>query len=62
MLAPWSFYGLVIGLDTQMPKIRRIHRYLRMLAELEKLPWLFQNVAAISTADFDGIIGGADAQ
>jgi hypothetical protein len=33
-----------------------------MLAELEKLPWLFQNVAAISTADFDGIIAGADAQ
>lgn len=57
-----GLYGLVIGLDTQMPKIRRIHRYLRMLADLEKLPWLFQNVVAISAVDFDGIIGGADTQ
>lgn len=57
-----GLYGLVIGLDTQMLKIRRIHRYLRMLADLEKLPWLFQNVVAVSTADFDDIIGDADAQ
>ncbi len=57
-----GLHGLVIGSDTQMRKIRRIHQYLKMLADLEKLPWLFQNVVAMSTADFDDILGGADKQ
>jgi hypothetical protein len=55
-----GLYGLVIGLDTQMPKIRRIHEYLKTLADLEKIPWLFQNVVAISTAEFDDLLGAAD--
>ena len=57
-----GLYGLVIGLDTQMSKIKRIHEYLKALADLEKLPWLFQNVVALNTEDFDKLFGGADKQ
>jgi hypothetical protein len=38
-----------------MPKIRRIGLYLEMLAQLEKLPWLFRNVVALSTVEFDAL-------
>jgi hypothetical protein len=40
-----------------MPKIQRIGRYLETLAELGKVPWLFRNVVALSTADFDALVG-----
>jgi hypothetical protein len=51
-----GLYGFVVGDDRHMPKIRRIGRYLEVLAELGKVPWLFRNVAAISTADFDALV------
>jgi hypothetical protein len=47
-----GLYGMVIGSNRTLPKIRRILRYLEVLAELEKLPWLFQNVVVLSTNDF----------
>jgi hypothetical protein len=46
-----GLYGLVVGQDTQMPKIRRIHRYLEMLGELENPPWLFRNVDVLLGGD-----------
>jgi len=30
-------------------------RYLDVLAQLEKQPWLFRNVVALSTAEFDAL-------
>jgi hypothetical protein len=36
-----------------MAKVRRIGRYLDVLAQLGKAPWLFQNVETLSTQDFD---------
>ncbi len=47
-----GLYGMVIGSDRMLPKIRRILRYLEVLAQLEKLPWLFQNVVVVGTSDF----------
>jgi hypothetical protein len=48
-----GLYGLVVGRDTQMPKIRRIGCYLDMLVRLEKQPPLFHNVVALDTSEFD---------
>lgn len=48
-----GLYGLVVGREENMAKIRRNFEYLRALAELEKLPWLFRNVAALSADEFD---------
>jgi hypothetical protein len=53
-----GLYGLVVGANTVMPKIRRIREYLDVLAHLEKTPWLFRNVAAVSTADFSSVMAG----
>jgi hypothetical protein len=39
-----------------MPKIRRIGQYLELLAQLEKLPWLFRNLVAVSTPEFDALL------
>jgi hypothetical protein len=50
-----GLYGLVVGRDALMPKIRRIGQYLEVLAQLEKLPWLFRNVVALSTVEFDDL-------
>jgi hypothetical protein len=46
-------YGLVIGQESQMNKIRRIQSYLIKLYDLGKQPQLFSNVIALSTAEFD---------
>jgi hypothetical protein len=51
-----GLYGLVVGDDRNMTKIQRIGRYLELLAELGKVPWLFRNVVSLSTADFDALI------
>lgn len=48
-------YGVVIGQDTQMAKIRRIQSYLEMLAQLQKLPWLFRNVVALKDLQLRGL-------
>ena len=50
-----GLYGLVVGRHSLMPKIRRIGLYLEVLAQLEKLPWLFRNVVALSTVEFDAL-------
>jgi hypothetical protein len=50
-----GLYGMVIGSNQTLPKIRRILKYLEVLAELEKLPWLFQNVVVLGTSDFDAL-------
>ena len=54
--AALGLYGVVIGQDTQMAKIQRIQSYLEMLAQLRKLPQLFCNVVALSTAEFDALL------
>lgn len=51
-----GLYGLVIGQDAQMIKIRRIGSYLEMLAHLQKLPWLFRNVVALGTAELHALL------
>jgi len=50
-----GLYGLAVGRDALMPKIRRIVEYLEVLAQLEKQPWLFRNVVTLSTAEFDAL-------
>jgi hypothetical protein len=52
-----GLYGLVIGDDRNIAKIRRIGRYLQILAELAKVPWLFRNVVALSKVAFDQLLG-----
>lgn len=54
--AALGLYGVVIGQDTQMAKIRRIQSYLETLAGLQKLPWLFRNVIALGTSEFDALL------
>lgn len=51
-----GLFGLVVGDDSHMPKIRRIWRYIELLAELGKGPWLFRNVVSISTSEFDCLL------
>jgi hypothetical protein len=51
-----GLYGLVVGDDETFNKIQRIGRYLEVLADLDKVPWLFRNVVALSTAEFDAIL------
>jgi hypothetical protein len=48
-----GLYGLVVGTDKLMPKIKRIGKYLEILAALEKLPPMFRNVHALSTTEFE---------
>jgi hypothetical protein len=54
-----GLYGVVIGKESVMPKILRINEYLRLLAQLEKLPPLFRNVAVFSAQEFDALIAAA---
>jgi hypothetical protein len=51
-----GMYGIVVGNEVCMPKIRRIQQYLELLAELGKLPWSFRNVVILSTAEFDALL------
>jgi hypothetical protein len=51
-----GLYGLVVGAELLMPKIQRIGTYLQVLADLEKLPPMFRNVVALSTAEFEGLL------
>jgi hypothetical protein len=51
-----GLFGIVLGDELAMPKIRRILRYLEALAQLEKLPRLFQNVVVLSTVEFDALL------
>ncbi len=44
-----GLYGLVLGGEKAMPRLERILRYLEQLAQLEKLPYRFQNVVVLST-------------
>jgi hypothetical protein len=48
-----GLYGLVIGPEILMPKIKRIGAYLEVLADLEKLPPMFRNVLPLSTSQFE---------
>jgi hypothetical protein len=52
-----GLYGLVVGAEARMPKVRRIGAYVHLLAELEKLPPIFRNVVALSTAEFEELFG-----
>jgi hypothetical protein len=51
-----GLYGFVVGAEALMPKIRRIGAYLHVLADLGKLPAMFRNVVALSTAEFDELL------
>jgi hypothetical protein len=51
-----GLYGFVVGSERNMPKIQRILRYLQILADLDKVPWLFRNVVALSTVEFDALL------
>ena len=51
-----GLYGLVVGRDTQMPKVRRIGSYLDLLVQLEKQRLLFDNVVALGTSEFDALL------
>lgn len=50
-----GLFGLVVGADVLMPKIRRIGTYLQVLADLEKLPPMFRNVVALGADEFDAL-------
>jgi hypothetical protein len=50
-----GLYGFVVGDERHMAKIQRIGRYLEVLAELGKVHWLFRNVVALSTVEFDAL-------
>lgn len=50
-----GLYGFVVGDARHMPKIHRIGRYLEVLAGLGKVQWLFRNVVALSTDEFDAL-------
>lgn len=54
-----GLFGLVIGEERQRAKISRILVYLETLAQLEKLPRLFQNVVVLSTTEFDALLADA---
>ena len=43
------------GDANHMAKIQRIGRYLEVLADLGKVPWLFRNVVALSAEEFDAV-------
>jgi hypothetical protein len=51
-----GLYGVVIGKEELMPKIRRISAYINVLAHLDKMPPLFGNVLVLSTTDFDELL------
>ena len=52
-----GLFGFVVGGDARhMAKIQRIGRYLDVLAYLGKVPWLFRNVVAVSTAELDALL------
>jgi hypothetical protein len=51
-----GLYGLIVGRDTQMPKIRRIGSYLELLVQLEKQPPLFHNVVALGSSEFNALL------
>jgi hypothetical protein len=51
-----GLYGLVVGDEVMLPKIRRIGQYVERLAELEKSPELFANLVTLSTAKFDSLL------
>ena len=51
-----GLYGLIVGADEHMAKIRRIGRYVEILGDLGKMPWLFRNVVALSATEFDALI------
>lgn len=51
-----GLYGVIVGRDTQMPKIHRILKYEKTLAQLEKQPRLFRNVAVLSVDAFAAIL------
>jgi hypothetical protein len=51
-----GLYGLVVGDEAMLPKIRRIGQYVERLAELEKSPELFANLVTLSTAKFDSLL------
>jgi hypothetical protein len=51
-----GLFGIVVGHNKEMAKIRRNLRYIEQLARLEKLPCpLFENVVAMSTREFDAL-------
>jgi hypothetical protein len=47
----------VFGTEARMRKIQRIGAYLHVLADLEKLPPMFRNVVALSTVEFEELLG-----
>jgi hypothetical protein len=52
-----GLYGFVVGGDPKhMLKIQRIGRYLEVLADLGKVPWLFRNVVTLSTGELDALL------
>lgn len=51
-----GLYGLVVGHEARMQKIRRIGQYVERLAQLEKAPPLFANLVSLSTAEFDALL------
>ena len=54
-----GLYGFVVGGDAKhMAKIQRSGRYLEVLADLGKVPWLFRNVVAVSTGELDALLTG----
>ncbi|HLK17202.1 MAG TPA: hypothetical protein VKT78_20530 [Fimbriimonadaceae bacterium] len=51
-----GLYGIVVGAESEMAKIRRIGQYIAVLAQLEKLPPMFRNVVPMTTGEFDQLI------
>ena len=57
-----GLYGLVIGSDKQMLKIQRIETYIKALISAGKPSPHFDNLACLSTTDFDALLALAHRQ
>ena len=51
-----GLYGVIVGEQSQMPKIRRVRRYLDAIAELKKQPYLFPNIILTSGDEFHSLL------
>lgn len=51
-----GMYGIVVAKPEVISKVHRNIQYLKALAELNKLPYLFQNVAVFNTMEFSTLL------
>lgn len=54
-----GLYGIVVGSDRSMAKLRRINEYLLAIEALGKTPHLFRNVLIMAVEEFETLLAGA---